>query len=249
MKLLVIMLCLLSEYFLIHSISYKRFFWFEYYFSNVKEFLDKRAIAYNSGMLLAFIVLPIILITSLVYYSVHSLFFGLIGLLINIAIFFYCLGPQNPFYPNIASNTENSNEMNSGIYLAVANNELFAVVFWYIVGGPIAALIFRLISLTQKISQLEPLSRDITEVLEWIPARITVLLYLLVGNFQVAFKRFVSFALSRPHLNHQMLSECGLLAACNKDEEISMPIAEQLVEHAVVVMLVLIALFTMAAWL
>lgn len=59
-----------------------------------------------------------------------------------------------------------------------------------------------------------------------------------------------------------MLSECGLLAVQSKElyspqlesttnsvDEIPMPIAETLVEHATIMLLVFIALFTLAAWL
>lgn len=248
MKLLVIILCLLSEYFLIHSISYKRFVWFDQYCMSIKDVVNKNKIFTNPALMLACIVLPIILVVGLLYLVLHSLLFGLIGLIINIAIFFYCIGPQNPFYPIAVTNADYNDE-DVGTYLAQVNNELFAVIFWYIVGGPIAALLFRLISLSQNINPVEHLARDITEALEWIPARITVLLYLLVGNFQAGFKRFIHFVLKKPHENKQMLSECGLLAVRNTEEEIAMSVAEHLVEHAVIVLLVLLALFTLAAWL
>jgi AmpE protein len=71
-----------------------------------------------------------------------------------------------------------------------------------------------------------------------------------VGNFQSGFKRFIQFILAKPAVNHQMLSECGLLAAChNESDDVPMPIAEKLVEHAIIVLLVFISLFTLAAWL
>jgi AmpE protein len=249
MKLLVILLCLLSEYFLIHSVSYQRFSWFEHYYLSIKGIIEKNNISINPSIMLVFIVLPITLVVGILYFLLHSLLFGLIGLIINIVIFFYCLGPQNPFYPVTEVNTETSNELYVSSYLAKVNNELFAVIFWYIVGGPIAALVFRLISLSQNINQVEHLATDLTQALEWIPARITVLLYLLVGNFQAGFKRFTHFILMKPNLNNQMLSECGLSALRNNDEEIPMSIAEHLVEHAVIVLVVLLALFTLAACL
>jgi AmpE protein len=249
MKLLVIVLCLLSERFLIHSISYHRFVWFERYYLFIKNLIDKNNILNNTALMLALIVLPITIITSLVYLAVDSILFGLLGLLFNIALFFYCLGPKNPFYPIIDTDVEVP-EHSAGTYFAEVNNQLFSVIFWYVIGGPIAALFFRLISLSKTIPSVAVLAKDTTEILEWIPARLTVLLYLLVGNFQLGFQRFTGFLLVKPALNDQMLSECGLLAVrSNEFEEVPMPIAETLVEHAVIVLLVLVALFTLAAWL
>jgi AmpE protein len=47
-----------------------------------------------------------------------------------------------------------------------------------------------------------------------------------------------------------MLSICGLQAlGYSEEEEVLFPRAETLVEHALVVLLVLIALFTMVSWL
>lgn len=249
MKLLVILLCLLSERFLIHSASYQRFSWFEHYYLSIKNIMDKYNLPANTALMLALIVVPPIVVVSLIYLLLDSILFGLFGFIINIVLFFYCLGPQNPFYP-LDAPSDSSNEERVGAYLAAVNNQLFSVIFWYVIGGPIAALVFRLISLSQNIPQVELLAKDVTELLEWIPARLTVLLYLLVGNFQAGSKRFMHFFLAKPALNLQMLSECGLLAVrYNGLEEVPMPIAEKLVEHATIVLLVLIALFTLVAWL
>lgn len=249
MKLLVIVLCLLSERFLIHSVSFHRFHWLERYYLSVKGLMDQYNMPNNAGLRLSLVVLPILLVTGLVYLLLHSILFGFLGLLFNVAVFFYCLGPKNPFYPTLESNVESSESV-AGAYFAEVNNQLFSVIFWYVIGGPIAALVFRLISLARTIDSFAVLAKDLTEILEWIPARLTVLLYLLVGNFQLGFRRFVTYLFAKPTSNEQMLSECGLLAVSSQEfAEAPMPIAETLVEHASIVLLVLIALFTLAAWL
>ncbi|RUR11991.1 regulatory signaling modulator protein AmpE [Legionella sp. km772] len=249
MKLLVIVLCLLSERFLIHSISYQRFHWFDRYYLAIKSLMEKYNVANHSALILAIIVLPIIILAALVYLILDSILFGLLALVFNIVVFFYSIGPKNPFYPALDSNVENTGLV-AGTYLAEVNNQLFSVIFWYVIGGPIAALLFRLISLSRTVDSVSLLAQDITEILEWIPARITVLLYLLVGNFQLGLRRFTAYLLAKPTLNEQMLSDCGLLAVRNNElDEVSLPMAETLVEHAAIVLLVFIALFTLAAWL
>lgn len=247
MKLLVILLCLLSERFLIHSVSYQRFYWFSDYCQKIKGAVN--SFSTNPWVLLALIVLPILLLVSIIYFLLHYLMFGLIGFLLSLIIFFYCLGPQNVFYPIVQSDIK-SNEELVGDYFIAVNRQLFSLVFWYIIAGPIGALTYRLITLCRDIYFVGEQANEITDLLEWIPARLTVLLFLLVGNFQRGFSLFTSCFLAKPEANSAMLRECGLQAVrTNETEEVPMPQAESLVEHAIIVMLVFIALFTLITWL
>lgn len=249
MKLLVILLCLFSERFLIHTISYQRFYWFADYYQKVKKVADRNSLFVNPWALLALLVIPILLISLIIYVALHHVVFGLMGLLLSIIIFFYCLGPQNVFYPITQADTENNLAL-VGNYFVLVNRQLFSLIFWYIISGPIGALAYRLVTLSRDFKPVSEQANEITDLLEWMPARITVLLFLLVGNFQRGFSLFMRFILAKPDANCEMLRECGLQAVrVNDAEEIRMPIAEGLVEHAIVVMLVLIALFTLISWL
>ncbi len=248
MKLMVIVVCLLSERFLMHSLSYQRFSWFGDYSQRILQLVNKNNQLSNPWLLLAIIVAPLILITAFVYFILHGILFGFVGLILSIIIFFYCLGPQNPFYP-VSDDGSNGITLVAN-YLAQVNSQLFSVIFWYVVAGPIAVLAYRVISLSQAIPAVAEQAKQVTDVLEWVPARLTVLLYLLVGNFQKGFALFQHYIFSKPSLNNQLLSECGILAVrSNETEVVPMPVAESLVEHAVIVLLVLIALFTLVAWM
>ncbi|HHT0591689.1 TPA: regulatory signaling modulator protein AmpE [Legionella anisa] len=247
MKLLVILLCLLSERFLIHSVSYQRFYWFSDYCQKIKMITNKHGS--NPWVLLALIIVPIVLLVSIIYLLLYHLLFGLIGFLLSILIFFYCLGPQNVFYPIVQSDTKTNQEL-VGDYFIIVNRQLFSLVFWYVIAGPIGALAYRLITLCRDFTYISEQANEVTDLLEWIPARLTVLLFLLVGNFQRALSSFTSYFFAKPDMNNDMLRVCGLLAVgTNEAEEIPMPVAESLVEHAIIVMLVFIALFTLVTWL
>jgi AmpE protein len=249
MKLLVILLCLFSERFLVHTISYQRFYWFGDYYQYIKKTAEKNSFFTNPWALLALIVLPLIAITGLVYLLLHGIFYGFMGLLLSIVLFFYSLGPQNIFYPVTQSETESADQL-VGDYFAKVNGQLFSVVFWYIIAGPIAAIAYRLITLCRDINSVSFQANEVADVLEWIPARLTVLLFLVVGNFQRGFKLFCSYFIAKPDFNNEMICECGLQAVRSNDaEEVPMPVAEGLVEHAIIVMLVFIALFTLISWL
>lgn len=250
MKLLVVVLCLLSERFLIHSASYQRFSWFGQYSQQIMNYIDKNNYFTNSWLILASIVAPVILITAFFYLLFHNVFFGFLGLILSIVIFFYCLGPQNSFYPLSADMPNKQNDDLIANYFASVNSQLFTVLFWYLILGPIAALTYRLIALCREVSSISSNANQVADILEWIPARLTVLLFLLVGNFQRGFNSFLNFLLAGPESNNKMLGECGLQAVRSSDsEEVPIPVAENLVEQATIVLLVLVALFTLVAWM
>ena len=246
MKFIVIVLCLLSERFLVHASSHARFQWFDHYSKAIEKRMPAAFVS-NSWLVLLFIVLPLVIATSLAFYVVGNLLFGLVILLLNIAIFHYCIGPQNPFYP-VRGDDVTHDEV--GGYLAGVNGQLFAVIFWYLVMGPLGVVTYRVISLCQNYSLVHKQATWITSILDWLPTKITALLYLFAGNFQAGVRHFSAMFFTSPDNNQEMLSTCGIQAVgFNEPEEVRMPQAEILVEHAVIVLLVLLAFFTMAAWL
>lgn len=250
MKLLVIVLCLLSERYLVHALSHDRFNWFSSYFNQLCQRLPQNKFFLNPIVLLIFVVLPLVILCGIVLLIFDNLIFGVLAFLLNLAIFYYCLGPENPFYPLKKEGGEAAEEVEVGNYFAKVNGELFAVVFWYILTGALGVLIYRLISLCREQNLTAIVAQQVTNILDWIPARLTTLLYLLVGNFQQGIRFFAQKFLSLPEYNHELLSVGGLLAARSGDSEpVRMPYAESLVEHAMIVFLVFLACFTLVAWL
>lgn len=247
MKLLVIVLCLLSERFLIHKVSLYRFSWFSDYTKKVKNIFNKK-----TDPLVLFIAIAAIPVGAfaLIYLLLHSLLFGLVGFLANLFIFYYCLGPGNPFYPISAENENTSTDTVVAHYFVLTNSQLFAALFWYLVLGPIGLLAYRIIDLCQTIPHIKVPAKHTANILEWIPARLEIVLLLLAGNFQRGFSHFINSFLTPPENNNTLISECGLLAVRHSDtEEVPLPVAERLVEYALVIYLVIIALFTLASWM
>jgi len=251
MKLLVIILCLLSERYLVHAASHYRFAWFGNYVAWLnKNLSDKLGLMSHSYFALAVVVLPPVLITALVLYLFDTTLFGFIGLLLNILIFYYCLGPNNSFYPVSEKKEGESEEVEAGAYLAKVNSQLFAVIFWFIVAGPLGALVYRLIYLSKDQEQTRASAELIASGLDWITSRLTLLLYMLVGNFQRGFQYYSKMFFSSPANNETLLREGGLLVAHTEGEEVvTLPYAQTLVEHALIVYLVFLAFFTLVAWL
>ena len=251
MKLLIIVLCLLSERYLTHKISLNRFDWFGKYCDKLRSILPEMVDRKKTWILLVLVMIPIVAVVGFALGLLNSILLGFIGFLIQLFIFYYCLGPANVFYP-ISANKEKQDkeEHEAGNYLASVNNQLFGVMFWYILLGPIAVLLYRLISLCQTQSPFTAKAVWLTSILDWIPARLTAVLYLLVGNFEQGFNCFIQKILAVPAENNELLTEVGLLAAhSHDDDKISLPLAQGLVEHALILALALLALFTMVSWL
>lgn len=129
MKLLVIILSLLSERYLVHAVSHLRFNWFPAYFNTLSERLPKSHQLLYQALILLAIVLPLAIICAVLLYIFDSVLFGFIGFLLNLAIFYYCLGPENPFYPVREDTDAEHSELAVGDYFAKANGQLFAVIF------------------------------------------------------------------------------------------------------------------------
>lgn len=250
MALLVIVLCLLSERFWVHTRTHHRFHWFLSYGTRLSACWQAMFSRMHPWALLALTVLPIWFVAMLVWHWVDHVMFGVLGLLFNLGVFYYCLGPVNPFYPVHSKAVAHLTDEDLGVYLAEVNGQLFAVLFWYIMTGPLGALAYRLISVSQGLPLVQRPASVLTQLLDWLPARMTALLYLLVGSFQTGFSVYRKQFFSVPRHHDALLSGCGLAAlSLEHRKKKSMRHAERLVEHATIILLVLMALCTLVAWL
>ena len=190
--------------------------------------------------------LPLLLLVGAVLHFVGPLFFDISGILLNIAIFYYCIGPVNPFYPVHEKPVDKMVDDDISNYLVQANGELFAVLFWYLVLGPVGILAYRLISLSQGLTAVAGQASALLNWFDWLPVRMTALLYLLAGNFQPGYQHYSKMFFATPRKNNTLLRSCGL-AALDREQK-TMLHAENLVEHATIVFLVLLAFCTIVSW-
>ncbi len=247
MKLLVIVLCLLIERYWMPLGSSQRFYWFSFYGSVMEKQLAKLSFIGAPWVKLMLFLLPFLGTMFFILHQTSHELFGLVGLFFNVLILFGCIGPGNPFYPAEDLTGEVHRQGDVEAYLVKANEQLFAVLFWYFMLGPLAVLGYRLISESRRLVCLNPLASRLTNFIDWLPVRMTVLLYLLVGNFQAGLRNFSQFLIKSPGNNQHMLSVCGLDALGSGSESIQMVHAKNLVDHSVIVLLVFLALFTMVA--
>lgn len=119
----------------------------------------------------------------------------------------------------------------------IVNDRIFAPVFWFVVLGPFGAILYRCVSRVEFIysshqqspSSLYKLTQHTLGLLNWIPARLCALGFMLVGNFSESLKHCKKldtpafFSLSNSHSNK--------LLACIASGAINLPIDIALIRH------------------
>ncbi len=92
----------------------------------------------------------------------------------------------------------------------------FAVIFWYVLLGPVAALAYRLLSLTVAHSQRDDLAERASQLLhafDWLPVRVLLASCGLVGNFVAANRALLPELLHWDIPARQLLADVGPAAA------------------------------------
>lgn len=246
MKLLVIVLSLLSERYLIHAFSQYRHCYLEQWMLWVKGKVPDQGSFFGLLMTMAAVFLPILFVLWALLALFGYIFYGVFYFLISLLVFYYCLGKENVFYP-LKNADEAPEEENAALYLAKANSLLFAPIFWFVALGPYGVLIYRLADLFRQ-SENRAEAAYLADGMEWVSARVLGIFYLLAGNFQKGFRTYTRSFFMSPQENAVFLSECGLLAAQDGEvSTVSVDAARVLLEHALVVCLVFLAFFILAA--
>lgn len=147
--------------------------------------------------------------------------------------------------------------------LAEANERFFGVVLWFIVLGPVGALLYRVSALMQRSTAAEQsafagAARRLHHILAWLPARLAALGYALSGNFVDAMhywreeapkwledSRFILVASGFGALRYQPVDDEDVPAdLAEEDSYIREALA--LIRRAALVWLAVLAIFTLA---
>ncbi|MCX7115353.1 MAG: regulatory signaling modulator protein AmpE [Gammaproteobacteria bacterium] len=243
MKLLIMILCIALERYGERFDHYRQFGWFEAW----AKTLETKLYFVHPGIVLIATISPVLIVVWLFFALFGGWIFGSVGLVAEIAVVFYCLGPRNIFqYRKLKLEHEMPEN-----YVSQVNRDYFAVMCWYLVFGLKGALCYRLLDrIAVSTRGSHPLAVTVMNYLDWIPARLLGLCYLMVGNFQQVFPFMLANCWSAADKNEFFLTECGMLAVKQEGKGgVTLSQAEQLVWYALVFFFVVIALLTMAAWL
>ncbi len=275
MALISIILGLLLDRTFRHLHDLRDMTWFEFYVQAIQRLIGKRLPPFQFIVILA---LPVSLLLS-VQILLHDFLFNLPGFIFGIIIFIYCLGPAclstdieayihartlgdedealhyaGTITDSVASTSpdQQTSDVTRAI-LHIANERIFATIFWFVVLGPFGAMLYRLISELSKqidFDELADFSEFIHAIMAWVPARMLAAGYALTGNFDGAYHAYKDRAYSSDfsHSNNEVLVATGLGAMQNLEAEnelASIYAAQALVMRSVIVWIGILAVMTL----
>lgn len=249
--------------------------WFEFYTQSILRFTGKRVPPLQFILILTLPVLFLLGIQILLY----DFLFNLPGFIFGVVVFIYCLGPaclstdieayihartmgdedEALHYAGTITDTAASptpdqqiNDVTRAI-LNIANERIFATIFWFIILGPFGCMLYRLISELSKQLEYDDLaefSDFIHSIMAWVPARMLAAGYALTGNFDGAYHAYKDRAYTSDlsQGNAEVLISTGLGAMHNQNMETelsSIYAAQALVMRGVIVWIGMLAVMTL----
>ncbi len=224
MSLLAIVICLITERFLLEHQHLRQAPWLQRYSQWLAgQRLPEWSLKGTLNLLL--LLLPPVLLTALLQQLFADALFGLLSFLFATCVLLFSLGPEdldtqvNRYIQAVEEEDESeqrqiarditndepptsepalSQAVTEGILLQ-ANQRLFGVLFWFLVLGPVGALLYRIAA---QLPKLEQANRDLDYflsakqlllILDWVPARLTAICYAIAGSFEDALYGWRSY--------------------------------------------------------
>lgn len=290
MSLLSVIFALIAENFISSLSELRRFDFFFRYSSWLRSKLP--TFSFQNGSITLVIVLAGALFAVWLVSAMLSNVLGLFGFLFGIAVLIFTIGPRDldEDVQNVSTAFENKDYEAANIYASElsgrtiaeapmqlaqtvkeeiflqANIRMLGVFFWFILLGPVGAVLFRLSCLLKENQKdddddFSDASRDLYRIMVWLPARICVLSYAVAGNFvdTMSYWNGISDLWLRDSEEFIVVSGVGALRyeqrighAEHGDEEpdtACIQHALSLVKRAVIVWVVLLGLLTVTGWL
>jgi AmpE protein len=191
-------------------------------------------------LILALMVLLPVLLLALVLIVLQSVAYGWLAFPVHLLVLIYSLGRGDllaalgPFRDAwrrgdeqagshvaerdmrvVADNSEELLEGVQGYLLWQAYQSFFAVIFWYFLLGPVAALSYRLLALAAEHGETPALverAGQLRHAFDWVPVRLLAASFALVGNF-VAVTRVMLHELLNWNISAaQLVTKIGRVA-------------------------------------
>ncbi len=192
-------------------------------------------------LILALLVLLPVIVLQLVLTIVGSVAYGWLALPIHLLVLIYSLGRGDliaalgPFRDacrrgdaqaavhvaerDLGVQADDSQQLLQGVQsymLWQAHQSFFAVIFWYFLLGPVAALAYRLLALAAEHGTTPALverAAQLRHAFDWVPVRLLAASFALVGNF-VAVSRLMLHELLNWNISAaQLITRIGCAAS------------------------------------
>ncbi|MDH5436758.1 MAG: regulatory signaling modulator protein AmpE [Gammaproteobacteria bacterium] len=215
MTLLSILIALLVERLVESLHGWREHSWFLRYYQWMFQHAGNKGFWSGPGGVIVVLV-PIVLAVIIVFGILDMILFGFLSFLGAIAVLLLCLGPRDLDADTdnliraieeddettvrecteklLGSNAEVDNRMIAEGVLAQSLERIFGVIFWFIILGPVGAVLFRAGSLLSATVARSEEEREgfakavarLNGILNWLPARLTALGFAVMGNFEDA---------------------------------------------------------------
>jgi len=190
---------------------------------------------------LALLILAPLLLLALVLWLLQPIAHGWLALPLHLLLLLYSLGRGDPFAAIGSFRDAFRRGDSQGAYLAAerdlnltaADDEqellsrvqgwllwqafsgLFVLIFWYALLGPIPVLAYRLLVLTEQRAQqpgLRERAAMLRHALDWLPLRLLVLSFALVGNFSPVLRTVMDRLLDWEAGSEALLQQAAIAA-------------------------------------
>ncbi len=287
MTIISILLAIAADRLLPHLHEYRQYHHFLHYVERVRDRFIRPEHEHIGTLLL--LLAPVWLAVGLLQYWISGWLFGLVGLLFYAAVLVYCIGPRDlandvdawceatesgdpasgetataPLTGDaIVSDDPAERALDiSGTVLVEANGRLFAVLFWFIVLGPLGAVMYRSAAVLKQqyddeASEFAVSTAWMHAVMVWLPARVLALTYALAGHFDAAIEGWRAAQDERPEGSEgsdEVLVMTGLGALGLEEDDFAaggvpaVRSAMRLVWRTLTIWLVVIAVLILAGW-
>lgn len=248
--------------------------WYTAYQQAIAKHMPQAAPA----LALAATILPVLLVVFFIEVALGDVLYGFLNLLFQLIVVLYCIGPRNLWADAFASITAyaQGNEQVAAERLKLsmkldetgstsllhgplldalfveANRRLFGVIFWYVLLGPVGAVLYRTVTLSaESVSTSSLAARTAEAVINWLPVRVFTFLFALGGHFSKVLACWRRKAWQGLDSNDAMLIDCGVAAL--GEEEVNQGAttgaterhAVALLDRVFVIVLVIIAIFVL----
>ncbi len=287
MSFLAVVVALFLERVLVDQDEWRQARWLPSYLARLRRLPSGGRLCEGVGGMLAALTPPLLFIALIQAWLGQSLA-GVPSLIFATVVLVYCLGPGN-LDAQVQTFTESLEDEDDDLTEEVACDllgdeparsrpsllgqvvraipveafhRLFAVLFWFLVLGPLGALLYRLARHLQAFAadhgELDPgfrgAARRLVRILDWAPARLTIISYALCGSFEETLTRWreASDAGAAPEA---LVGRCA--AAALRIEETDLPEQDgallierssTLVWRSMLIWIGLLGLLTLAYW-
>ena len=254
MVLTAILLCLLIQR-SFHFNSYSRqYHWFDAYFQWLKARFGHLSFWHGIGGI-GIVILPLLLIYILIAFFTYYLL-AIVGYyFLMVVVLWYCIDVR-------PLDTENVAQLTVCEVLINAYRHIFALIFYLLILGSTGVVLYTLVVSLRHHLERHSLEEDnnlflvaskMEGILDWIPVRLLGITFALVGHFSATFKQWCSCVYTGIASARQQIIDYGLTALGIKEghpllvEELVA--INGLINRALWVWLVVIALFTIGRWI